>query len=416
MSKQLTDNSQQLTVNGKSITIPGLASVHSHAFQRGIRGRTQRQSGTAGSFWSWRGLMYQLVERLDPEMMYAIAKLAYAEMALSGITLVGEFHYVHHDKNGHPYANRTEMAEAVIRAATDVGLRISLLRTGYMRAGFQQTLAPGQTRFIDPDVDLILHDIDTLQSRYKDDPLVTIGVAAHSIRGMEIGPIAHLNDYANENDLPFHIHVCEQRRELDECMAEYGVTPVELLDHHGILGPRFVGIHATHLNQNELKGLGNANSFVNVCRTTERDLGDGLPLISDMLAAGVRLCVGIDSHCCENGFEEIRALENDERSRLEGRTIVGNADFLLDVGTAQGYAAVGLIQNRELDYALLDKHHISLLGLPDERLIDGIIYNGSPDLVQTVVINGKTVVENGELEGLVEIKRGFVKALEQVFA
>ena len=189
MSKQLTDNSQQLTVNGKSITIPGLASVHSHAFQRGIRGRTQRKQSTAGSFWSWRGLMYQLVEQLDPEMMYAIAKLAYAEMALSGITLVGEFHYVHHDKGGRPYLNRTEMADAVIRAATDIGLRICLLRTGYMRAGFQQAVAPGQARFIDADVDLILQDIDTLQSRYKDAPLVTIGAAAHSIRGMEIEQI-----------------------------------------------------------------------------------------------------------------------------------------------------------------------------------------------------------------------------------
>ena len=211
------------------------------------------------------------------------------------------------------------------------------------------------------------------------------------------------------------MHVCEQRRELDECMAEYGVTPVQLLDQHGILSSRFVGIHATHLSPNEIKALGESSAFVNICRTTERDLGDGLPQISDMLAAGVRLCVGIDSHCCENGFEEIRALEHDERSRLEARTVVGNADFLLDVGTAEGYAAVGLTQDRTLDYITIDKNHISIAGLPDEQLIDGVVYNGSPAMVQAVVVNGKTVVEQGEIEGLNDIKQAFVTAVEKAF-
>ena len=380
-----------------NITIPGLASVHSHAFQRAMRGRTQRKAQQAGSFWSWRGLMYQLVEKLDPDSMYAIAKLAYTEMALSGVTLVGEFHYVHHQNGGVPYANRTELADAVIRAATDVGIRICLIRTGYMRGGYQQEPTAGQLRFIDPNVDLILQDVESLQAKYADHPLVSIGLAAHSIRTVPIEANTELADYATRHNLPFHMHVCEQRRELEECVAEHGITPIELLAKHGILNGRFVGVHGTHLSQSEINLLGEANAFINLCRTTERDLGDGLPRVSDLVAAGVRLNVGIDSHCGENAFEEMRAVENDERSRLEGRTVVGNADFLLDMGTRQGYAAVGLAEVWEQDTVTLNRNHIAILGLPDERLVDGVIFNGVPSMVEQVEVNGEIIVEEGRV-------------------
>ncbi|MFK7802276.1 MAG: formimidoylglutamate deiminase [Anaerolineae bacterium] len=380
-----------------TITIPGLASVHSHAFQRAMRGRTQRKALKAASFWSWRGLMYDLVEKLDPENMYTIAKLAYTEMALSGVTLVGEFHYVHHQNGGVPYANRTELADAVIRAATDVGIRICLIRTAYMRGGYQQEATAGQLRFIDPSVDLILQDVESLQAKYADHPLVNIGLAAHSIRTVPIEANKELANYASQHNLPFHMHVCEQRRELEESVSEHGVTPIELLANHGILNERFVGVHATHLSQNEIQLLGKANAFVNLCRTTERDLGDGLPQVSEMVAAGVRLNVGIDSHCCENAFEEIRAVENDERSRLEQRTVVGNADFLLDMGTRQGYAAVGLENVWEQDSVTINRNHIAVLGMPDETLVDGIIFNGVPSMVERVEVGGRVVVDDGQI-------------------
>jgi formimidoylglutamate deiminase len=397
-----------------TITIPGLSSVHSHAFQRAMRGRTQRKALNAGSFWSWRGLMYQLAERIDPDTMYAIAKLAYTEMALSGVTLVGEFHYVHHDKNGQPYANRTELAEAVIRAATDVGIRICLIRTAYMRGGFQQDLAPAQQRFSDPNVDLILQDVESLQAKYADHPLVNIGLAAHSMRTVPIGANTALSDYATENSLPFHMHVCEQRRELEESVAEHGVSPIQLLANHGILNDRFVGVHATHLSQNEIKLLGEADAFVNLCRTTERDLGDGLPQVSEMVTAGIKLTVGIDSHCCENGFEEIRAIENDERSRLEARTVVGNADFLLDVGTRLGYAAVGLQDVWEHDKVTLNRNHIAVLGLPDENLVDGVIFNGVPSMVERVEVAGKVVVKDGRVDGFDQTTTNYIQTLKSM--
>lgn len=358
--------------------------------------------------------MYQLVERLDPDSMYAIAKLAYTEMALSGVTLVGEFHYVHHQNGGVPYANRTELADAVIRAATDVGIRICLIRTGYMRGGYQQEPTAGQLRFIDPSVDLVLQDVESLQTKYADHPLVNIGLAAHSIRTVPIGANKELADYATQHNLPFHMHVCEQRRELDESIAEHGVTPIELLANHGILNDRFVGVHATHLSQNEIKLLGEAKAFVNLCRTTERDLGDGLPQVSDLVAAGVRLNVGIDSHCCENAFEEIRAVENDERSRLEARTVVGNADFLLDIGTRQGYAGVGLEAVWQKDQVTLNRNHIAILGLPDDSLADGVIFNGVPNMVDRVEVDGEVVVDGGSIKDQEQTFSAYRAAIKRV--
>ncbi len=396
------------------VTMPGMASVHSHAFQRAMRGLTQRQSEKQGSFWSWRGLMYQLAERLDPETMYAVARLAYLELALSGVTLVGEFHYVHHDENGRPYNNRTELADAVIRAATDVGIRICLIRTAYMRGGYQQELAPAQRRFSDPDVDLGLQDVAQLQQQYADHPLVSVGVAAHSVRAVPIEGIRELADFATQQKLPFHMHVCEQRRELEECVAEHGVTPIQLLHDNGVLSERFVGVHATHLNEAEIGHLGRNHCFVNLCRTTERDLGDGLPATTELVAAGVRLTVGVDSHCCENAFEEVRAIELDERSRTEARTVVGNAPLLLEAATSNGYESCGLKLDSAQDYVSLDRNDLSLVGIGDEFLLDGVVFNGTPRAVERVVVGGEMVVENGRHVKMDEIIEDYRMALKKL--
>jgi len=197
--------------------MPGMATAHSHAFQRVLRGRTQRRSMQAASFWGWRDLMYTLAAQVDPDDMYAIARFAYTELAMSGVTAVGEFHYVHHDLDGTPYTHRTELADAVIRAAKDTGIRICLIRTAYMRGGHKKPLDTAQKRFADSDVDLILQDLDTLQAQYKADPMVTVAVAAHSIRAVPLPQIRMLAAYADQHRLPFHMHVCEQRRELEEC-------------------------------------------------------------------------------------------------------------------------------------------------------------------------------------------------------
>ncbi len=379
---------------GAHWVMPGMATAHSHAFQRALRGRTQRRQTETASFWSWRGLMYRLVEHLDPEDVYHISRFAYTELAMSGVTAVGEFHYLHHNQGGLPYTNRTELAEAVIQAAKDVGIRICLIRTAYLRAGFQQTLEVAQHRFVDSAVDLVLQDLEALQTAFANDPLVTVAVAAHSLRAVPIQAVKVLADYATEHKLPLHMHICEQRRELEECQSEYGRTPVNLLADHGILSPQFVGIHGTHLSQNEIQTLGEAQAFVCLCRTTERDLGDGLPQTAALAQAGIRLCVGVDSHATSDAFEEIRAIELDDRSRTEARHVVAEAPALLSAATGLGYQAIGAPQPAA-DIVHLKANDATLAGIDDQLATDAIIFAATPRAVDKVTVGGQVIVENG---------------------
>ncbi|MEZ4867589.1 MAG: formimidoylglutamate deiminase [Caldilineaceae bacterium] len=375
--------------------LPGLATAHSHAFQRALRGRTQRRSSAADSFWSWRALMYRLVEQLDPDALYTISRFAYTELAMSGVTAVGEFHYLHHAPHGHPYTNRTELADAVIQAALDVGIRLALLRTAYLRGGYQQSLSAAQQRFADPTVTDVIRDLETLRARYANQPLVTIGVAAHSVRAVPLPQLIELAHYARAQQFPFHMHICEQRREVDECLAEYGTTPVALLAQQGLLSPHFVGIHATHLTPAEIQILGAARCTICLCRTTERDLGDGLPPTSALVAAGVQLCVGVDSHACGDAFEEIRAVELDERSRLERRHIVADASTLLAMGSQIGYSACGLAAYAAADQIWLRADDPALAAIDPEHAVDAILFAAGPRAVDRVDVAGRTIVEDG---------------------
>jgi formiminoglutamate deiminase len=388
-----------------------MATAHSHAFQRALRGRTQRRHTGADTFWSWRALMYRLAERLGPEDLFHIARFAYAELALSGVTAVGEFHYLHHDKNGVPYASRTELAEAVIRAAEEVGIRLCLIRTAYMRGGPDAPLAPAQRRFADPSVDRVLRDVEQLRADHNAAATISVGVAAHSVRAASIEAIRTLAAYAAEQDLPFHMHVCEQRRELEDCLAEHGVTPVALLAEHGVLSPRFVGVHATHLAGTEIAALGQAGAYVCLCRTTERDLGDGLPPVSDLMRAGARLCVGVDSHAGENPFEEIRAVEMDERSRLETRHTVAEAPVLLDAATRAGYAAIGMADRWQEDRVWLDRDDPSLAGIPPGLASDAILFGATPRAVRRVEVAGRVIVEDGRHAAWEVILEGYLKTM-----
>ena len=375
--------------------MPGLATAHSHAFQRALRGRTQRRATRAGTFRGWRDEMYRLVEGLSPEDLYAISRFAYTELAMSGVTAVGEFHYVHHGPGGRPYADRTELSDAVIRAARDVGLRICLIRTAYLRAGHRQDAVPAQMRFIDPSIDLVFQDLNLLRSRYRNDPLEPVAVAAHSVRAVPLPEISVLAAYAKEHDLPFHMHVSEQRGELEECRSEHGTTPVALLSNEGVLSPRFVAVHATHLDEAEITALGDHGVYICICRTTERDLGDGLPPMSELLGAGARLCVGVDSHACENAFEEVRALELDERSRLEIRHAAAEAPLMLDAATRMGYASCGLDASWREDHVHLDPDDPSIAAVEGDLAADAMLFGATPRAVRTVSVAGNRIVDRG---------------------
>jgi formimidoylglutamate deiminase len=397
--------------DGRHLIMPGMATVHSHAFQRALRGRTQRRSTAAATFWTWRGLMFALAARLNPEELFNIARFAFVELAMSGVTAVGEFHYLHHDQGGRPYANRLELSEAMIQAARAAGIRITLIRAAYLRAGYQQALAPGQERFCDTSAEQALADVETLQARYAHEPMVRIALAAHSIRAVPIEHVATLAAYAHARQMPFHMHVAEQRRELAECRSEYGTTPVDLLARHGILDERFVAIHATHLAKEEIASLGRARAFVGLCRTTERDLGDGAPETAALIQAGARLCFGVDSHASGDAFEELRAAELDMRVQVEARHVAAEAPLLLDAATRAGYQAIGFDREWQVDSVWLDAEDPSVAGADDALLADAVVFGATPRAVDRVAVAGEVIVEGGRHVRYAEAAAGFRKAI-----
>jgi formiminoglutamate deiminase len=401
-------------MDGDRIVLPGLATAHSHAFQRALRGRTQRRTSESASFWSWRGLMYSLASQLDPERIYALSRFAYAELALAGVTAVGEFHYVHHQPDGTPYDDRIALADAVVRAARDVGLRITLLRVLYHRAGRGRPAEESQRRFCDPDVANGLDDARAIAARFAGDSGVRIGIAPHSVRAVPREWIREAAAFARAEEMPLHMHVAEQRREIEECVAEHGVRPVELLAEDGVLDDRFVAVHATHLIAEEARALGAARAFACICRTTERDLGDGLCNAADLVEAGGRLCTGVDSHAISDPFEEARAIELDDRSRAEARAVAAEASLLVRAATSWGYEAIGFAGACEEDRVTLDATDPALAGVAASLLDDAVIFAASPRAVRDVEVGGTRVVENGELAAYHAIRESYERTLRDL--
>lgn len=371
-------------IGGDRIELPALATAHSHAFQRAMRGDAQRPgpSGT-DDFWSWRTAMYSLAEALTPESIYAISSVAYRELFRAGVRTVGEFHYVHHQPGGEPYAERTMMADAVIRAAKGAGLRIAILRVIYHRAGPGRPPEGAQRRFSDHRLDSALADIDALRGRYAGDPAVRVGVAPHSVRAVPPAWLAEITRFADERAMPVHMHVAEQPAEIRECLAETGRRPVELLAEKGALGPRFVAVHATHLTAGEASLLGRSGAFACLCPTTERDLGDGLPDVGALSSAGARFCVGIDSHVITAPLEDLRCVELGERLRTGRRVTLSPpgltpAEWLWSVGSSEGALACGFDDAGGTITASRRAPELELVA--DDRLLDAIVYSGGSGL------------------------------------
>jgi formimidoylglutamate deiminase len=396
---------------GDHIVLPGLATAHSHAFQRALRGRTQR--ARSSSFWTWRGLMYELAAKVDPDDVYDLSRFAFAELAGKGVTAVGEFHYVHHAPGGGPYADRTELSQAVVRAARDVGLRVTLLRVLYERAGFGRSLERGQERFVDPDLEHGLADIEALRARYANDPRVVVGVAPHSVRAVSADWIERASSFARERALPFHMHVSEQRREVRECLAEHGRRPVELLADRGALDPRLVAVHATHLLPHEARLLGASRSFACICRTTERDLGDGSPDATTLVEMGARLCTGADSHASSDPFEEVRAIELDERSRTGSRCAI-DGTRLLEAASGEGYAAIGMEGLEREDRVVLDRRSPALAGAAERELDDAVVFGADARSIDEVWVGGARIVERGVHVAYDEVRGRFEAALARL--
>jgi formiminoglutamate deiminase len=321
----------------RGLTVPGLANAHSHAFHRALRGRTH---GGHGSFWTWRDQMYGLVERLDPDTYYALARAVYGEMALAGITCVGEFHYLHHGPGGIPYDDPNAMGSALIAAAHDAGIRITLLDTCYLHGGIGVEPNEVQRRFSDLDVERWIGRVGDLRAGTTGSPHARLGVALHSVRAVDPHSIAVASMWAADRRWPFHAHVSEQPAENEACRAKYGVSPVGLFARHGAISRRFTAVHANHVDHDDIATLGAAHAVVCCCPTTERDLADGAAPTGRLERAGVRLTVGSDSHAVIDLFEEMRAVETHERLSTLAR---GNHRIasLLAAGTEAGHESLG---------------------------------------------------------------------------
>jgi formiminoglutamate deiminase len=310
------------------LTIPGLANCHSHAFHRALRGRTQRERGT---FWTWREQMYAMAARLDPGTYYELARATYREMLAAGITAVGEFHYLHHGPDGTPYDDPNAMSHALVQAARDAGLRITLLDTCYLTAGIGKEPEGVQVRFSDGDA-------ERWAARVETGPAT--GAAIHSVRAVPRDQMKHVVAWADAHEAPLHAHLSEQVAENDACRQAYGATPSAVLGEAGALGPRASAVHATHLTDGDIALLGGSQTHACFCPTTERDLGDGIGPSRRLLDAGAPLTLGSDSHAVIDLFEEMRAVELHERLATQQRGH-WSADELMTAATAAGHRSLG---------------------------------------------------------------------------
>ena len=278
---------------GKAI-LPGFVNTHSHTFQRLIRGKSESRVTSGKDFWSWRGTMYHAASRLDPQEVYDVARMAFLEMLLAGTTTVGEFHYLHNAPNGEPYDDPNLLAKQVIAAAQSVGIRIALLRTAYVRSGFELPPDPGQIRFFESG-NAFLQNMNALMDAYPADASgVSFGVAPHSIRAVPLADLKEIAEWARLKNLPLHMHVSEQVAENAACMREYGLSPVELLHRERILSSNFTAVHAIHITPAEIDMLAAARANLCACPTTERNLGDGILQADRIMTAGIRVALGSD--------------------------------------------------------------------------------------------------------------------------
>jgi formiminoglutamate deiminase len=370
------------------LTIPGLANAHSHAFQRALRGRTH---GGSGSFWTWREQMYALADRLDPDSYRALARATFAEMALAGVTSVGEFHYVHHGPGGARYEDPNEMGRALIDAAAGAGIRMTLLDACYLHGGIGEPPSPSQLRFSDGDADAWAERVDAL----GDDEAVRVGAAIHSVRAVDPESAAIVAAWARQRGRPLHAHVSEQPPENDACLEAYGQTPTRILQGAGALDAEFTAVHATHPQDDDLSLL--AGSSACACPTTERDLADG---IGPMRRMSARLVLGTDSHAMIDLFEEARAVELDERLAT-GERGLHSAAALLRAATEDGHACLGwpdagrIAPGARADLVTVGLDGVRLAGTSPEHALEALVFAAGAADVRHVLVDGHQLVSHG---------------------
>lgn len=400
--------------------LPGLVNAHSHAFQRVIRGRTEyRTTNQQDTFWTWREMMYSAAARLTPEDIYDASRMAFLEMVLGGITAVGEFHYLQHNPDGEPYDDPNLLAKQVVRAARDVGLRIALLRVAYARSGFQTEVNPRQARFLEGNASNYLTNLEALnEALARDASAAWVGVAPHSVRAVPLDYLRTIVTYANEHDLPVHMHVAEQQAEVSACIQEYGRSPFALLETEGLLSPRFTAVHAIHVTPKAITSFARNGAIVCACPTTERNLGDGVVPADAYFKEGVRIALGSDSHTQIDLLEDARELEYHlrlqrmERAVLDapagisdsdaadGEDVSGLARRLFECATVSGAQSIGaasgsLQAGAAGDFFTVNLADPAIAGASSDDLLPAIVFSASRAAVSDVFVGGKQIVAEG---------------------
>ncbi|MFE9399536.1 formimidoylglutamate deiminase [Streptomyces flavidovirens] len=397
----------------RGLTLPGFANTHSHAFHRALRSTVQVGSGT---FWTWREVMYGVASRLTPETYFDLARAVYAEMALAGVSAVGEFHYLHHAPGGTPYADPNAMGEALIAAAAEAGIRITLLDTAYLASGFGTPPNRQQQRFSDGTAEAWAERASLL----KDRDHARIGAAIHSVRAVPADQLATVAAWAQARVTPLHVHLSEQTAENDACLATHGCTPTRLLADHGVLGPRTTGVHNTHLTDEDIALLGSTSTGTCMCPTTERDLADGIGPATRLQKAGSTLSLGSDSHAVIDMLEEARAMELNERlrSRTRGHW---TAASLLRAASADGHEALGWRDAGTIETgALADLTTIALDSVrtagPLPRLGgETAVFAASACDVRHTIVAGRHIVRDGTHTMIPDAPRAMAEAITAVY-
>jgi formimidoylglutamate deiminase len=401
-------------------TIPGIPNLHSHAFQRAMAGLTERQTNPTDSFWTWRELMYKFAAKLTPDSLRAVAAQAYVEMLEAGYTTVCEFHYVHHLPGGKPYPDQTAMSQALIQAARDTGIRLTLLPVLYMTGGFDgRELAERQRRF-GHGVEDFLRLVNALR-QFENDTL-RVGIALHSLRAVPEAAMREvLAAEAQERPRPIHIHIAEQVAEVDECVKLRGARPVRWLLDHADVDARWTLVHATHLADDEIEGIADAGATVAICTTTEANLGDGVFPLKKFLQSGGRFGIGSDSNTSVSPVEELRWLEYGQRLQARQRNIAVDYDetsvgrFLVGHAVKEGVVACGQPKASE-DVLVLDATAPALAGATVADLHDRFVFAGNRSLVKETWVAGKRVVADGKHGQAEKIANAYRDAMKTLLA
>jgi formimidoylglutamate deiminase len=406
------------------LALPGLANLHSHAFQRGLAGLTERRGAGDDSFWTWRELMYRFVERLQPEQLEALSALAFIEMLEAGFTQVGEFHYLHHDRDGRPFADPAELGARVAAAAAATGIGLTLLPVLYAHGGFGGAApAPRQRRFIS-DPERFARIVEASRRAVQPLALGAVGVAAHSLRAVTPAELTAVLALAGDGVI--HLHIAEQMREVDECLAWCGRRPLEWLLENAPVDERWCLVHATHASATELAAIAARGAVVGLCPVTEANLGDGIFPADEFLGAAGRFGIGSDSNIRVDAAEELRTLEYSQRLARRARNVLAAAPGastgrgLFEAALAGGWQALrrgagapafGLAAGAPCDVVTLAADHPVLLGRQGDELLDSWIFAGGRDVIDCVWRAGVKLVSGGRHRARAAVERGYAGAL-----